>query len=510
MTEHDSAAFAPRAAELAAWPPRIEETHISVLVMMGDRVFKLKKPIELPFLDWRSPDTRLEMCRREVELNRRICPDVYLGVATVSDESGRPYDHLVVMRRMPEQRRLSRLVRDGASLHGELDRLADLVATFHAGATRTAFAARSASRDEVARNWRDNLMVLRDHEGDGLDAGVVARVDQLARTYLAGRLPLFDERAATGHAVDGHGDLLADDIYLLEDGPRVLDCLEFCDRLRAVDVLDDVAFLVMDLEDLGAAELGRHFLDSYRRHSGDRHPASLVHHFVAYRASVRSKVACVRSDQGDTGAGAHARRLLDLARTHLECGATRLVLVGGLPGTGKSSLAAELGQRTGWGVLRSDVVRKELLGVTPSARHAAAHGEGIYSAHHTRATYRELLTRARHDLERGESVIVDASWIDQRRRDEAAVVARETASELVALRCDAPPELAAGRLVRRGPGEASDATPAIARAMAAVADPWPSAQRVDTAVPIDESIAAAMEAIGPFELDPDRPPLLPT
>jgi predicted kinase len=278
----------------------------------------------------------------------------------------------------------------------------------------------------------------------------------------------------------------------------VLDCLEFSDRLRAVDVLDDVAFLAMDLERLGAPELAAHFLGSYARHSGEAHPVSLAHHYIAYRAGVRAKVACLRAAQGATAAAEQARQLLELTRSHLERGRVRLVLVGGLPGTGKTTLALGLGERTGWPVFRSDVVRKELLGIDPSTRLAAPYAEGIYRPEHTDATYRELLARARHRLERGDSVILDASWTDPARRDQAAAVAHATLSDLVALRCDAPVAVAAHRLRHRAAGEASDATPAIAEAMAAAAPKWDDAVVVDTTTAIEASASAALEAIGPF------------
>ena len=500
VSGNDRSELAPDPASLATWPPRIEETHISVVVSVGDRVYKLKKPIELPFLDWRSGAARREMCAREVELNRRTSPDVYLGVAAVGDVRGAVCDHLVVMRRMPDERRLSRLARDGTVPPGAIDGLAALVATFHARAERSDAIAHAAGVDAVARNWADNLTTLQQHAPGVLDPVAVGAVDRMAHAYLAGRRPLFDARARAGRAVDGHGDLLADDIYLLDDGPRVLDCLEFSDRLRAVDVLDDVAFLVMDLEDLGVAALGREFLEAYVRHSGERHPSSLLHHYVAYRAGVRAKVACLRSDQGDTAAIVRARRLLELARSHLARGAPRLVLVGGHPGTGKSTIADAIGGRTGWPVIRSDVVRKELAGVEPQTSMAAGFREGIYTPASTQVTYRELLDRARHRLEQGESVVLDASFSDGTWRERAAAVATSTSSDIVMLRCEAPAELAERRLRHRRPGGASDATPAIARAMAAIADPWEGGVHViDTSGPVEEASAAAAARIGPFD-----------
>src|SRR5207248_5092618 len=168
------------------------------------------------------------------------------------------------------------------------------------------------------------------------------------------------QRIALGAVRDGHGDLQAEDIFCLDDGPRILDCIEFDDRLRHVDVLADVAFLAMDLERLGAPEAAATFLARYREFARESYPPSLAHHYIAARAHVRCKVACLRHRQGDDGGADAARGLLDLTARHLEAARVRLVLVGGLPGTGKSTVAAALADATGWVVLRSDEVRKDV------------------------------------------------------------------------------------------------------------------------------------------------------
>jgi aminoglycoside phosphotransferase family enzyme len=237
------------------------ETHAAVLFFVADRAYKMKKPVDLGFLDFRSRADREVVCHREVELNRRLAPDVYLGVADVLGPDGRPCEHLVVMRRMPADRRLSALVRSGVPVSGHLRRLARMLAAFHATAPRGPEISVEGTRDALRQRWTDTFTMLRPFRGRVLDAGVAARVEQLTHDFLAGREALFDDRIATGRIVDGHADLLADDIFCLDDGPRVLDCIEFDDRLRHVDVLDDAAFLAMDVEHLGAAGAARDFLD---------------------------------------------------------------------------------------------------------------------------------------------------------------------------------------------------------------------------------------------------------
>ncbi len=490
--------FTPTGAD-GAYDPAVAETHSGLVFFAGDRAYKLKKAVDLGFLDFSTRAQREAACRREVELNRRLAPDVYLGVADVHDAAGEVCDHLVVMRRMPADRRLSKLVLDGAPVEAVLDDLARLLAAFHARAERSPEADRNASADALAGRWHANTAGLEPYAGRFVDADDVAVVDRLAARYLAGRAPLFAARVANDRACDGHGDLLTDDVFCLDDGPRVLDCLEFDDALRLDDALADVAFLAMDLERLGRPDLAKHFLAAYRIAAGDEWPASLAHHHVAYRAQVRAKVSAIRADQGVADAAPKAQRLLEMARAHLDAGRVRLVLVGGLPGTGKSTLARSLGEATGALVLRSDVVRKELAGLAADQPAAAPFGEGIYAASATADTYRELLARAEDALHSGENVVLDASWTDEARRLEARRVADATASDLVELRCVAPPDVVAERITVRAAagGDASDADTAIAAAMAAKADVWPSSVAIDTAAEPAAVVEVAQRVVGP-------------
>ena len=485
--------------------PAIAETHVSVVFFVGDRAYKLKKPVRTPFLDFSTPEQRRRACAREVELNRRLAPDVYLGVADVTGpdpgDERTPCDHLVVMRRMPAQRRLARLVAAGEATAGCIEQVARTVARFHAAAATSPAIAAEGTRDAVRGRWEDNIAELGRFRD--ADPGVQDRIARLARAYLDGRGPLFERRVAEGRIRDGHGDLLADDIFCLDDGPRILDCLEFDDRLRYVDGLDDACCLAMDLEHLGSPEAAGAFLAAYRREAADDHPASLAHHYSAYRAHMRAKVALLRHEQGDPEAAGRARQLLDLAERHLTAGQVRLVLVGGRPGTGKSTLARGIGQALGWRVLRTDEIRED---VVPRREQpgGAAYGAGRYAPAAVEAAYAALLERARPLLATGETVVLDGSWTSAARRAEAAVLARQTHTAPVPLRCAAPAEVAAARIEarRRRGGDPSEATPEVAAAMAAGEDPWPEASTVDTSGDEASSLRAALEALGTAATSP--------
>ncbi|GAA0249415.1 AAA family ATPase [Actinomadura nitritigenes] len=489
----------------------VSETHSGVVFFVGDRAYKLKKPLDLGFLDFSTRERREHACHEEIRLNRRFAPDVYLGVCDVRGPDGDLCDHLVTMRRMPPDRRLSTLVEAREPVEGPLRDTARILAAWHAEAPRGPRISAQETRDAVRSRWDDGFELVRSLPGHVIAGSAATEIERLAISFLAGRDPLFNARIAEGRVVDGHGDLLATDIFCLDDGPRILDCLEFDERLRWLDGLDDASFLAMDLEHLGAPDLAERFIGWYTEFAADPAPASLRHHYVAYRAFVRAKVACLRHAQGDGHAAAEARGYADVALRHLRAGKVDLVLVGGLPGTGKSSLAGALADRLGCTLLSSDRVRKELAGLSPETPAATPYGTGIYTPEWSRRTYRELAERAARLLQLGETVILDASWTDKAERDLIASVAHREHADLVAFRCDAPEALAAERMRRRTHG-ASDADSAVALAMSAEAAPWPEAATIDTSGTVSAALERALPIVRPHGADlvwPRRPFLSP-
>ena len=332
--------------------------------------------------------------------------------------------------------------------------------------------------------WHEGREQLVPLEDLALPAADLEAVADLADEYLAGRQELLDRRERAGQVRPGHGDLLAEDIFCLDDGARLLDCLEFDERLRTGDVLLDAAFLAMDLEAHGDATAGRWFLDRYREATGCSAPTSLEHHYIAYRAFVRAKVECLRARQGASGATAAAAHMLGLCRRHLDAGRIHLVVLGGLPATGKSTLADAVAAadplRRQWIVLSSDLVRKELAGHPPDTSCAAPYRQGIYSPSWTDRTYKELLRRAEVTLEQGINVVLDASWNRARHREEARRLAAATSAALTEARCVAPLEVCARRIAERHQ-IVSDADADVLAAMAADYDTWPESQPIGTA-----------------------------
>ncbi len=448
---------------------RVAETHISILLFVGDRVYKIRKPVHFGFLDFRDRANRASDCHREVELNRRLSPDVYIGVADLV-MSGELIDHMVVMKALPQERQLASLLRSEIAIEPWLDRVAATLSTFHATATRSVEISASASPLALAHKWKENFDEVSQLDNTTLDPAVETEIRNLVARWLSSHRALLETRIADGHICDGHGDLQASDVFCLDDGVRILDCLEFSDRLRWDDVCADVAFMAMDLERLGRPDAARMFVKAYERHSDTRLPPSLLHFHIALRAYVRAKVACLSSEQNVMSADS-ARELQVLALKHLRSARSTLVLVGGLPGTGKSTLAAGLAEETGWVLVRSDEIRQQ--------RQA---GPDRYAPKAVAAVYDELLRTAKEHLEKDESVILDASWLSGEERDKAVHVAQETRKELLSILCRCEDAVAADRIRRRleRRDDVSEATVAVRDAMALHMDPWPTATVIDT------------------------------
>lgn len=455
----------------------VRRTGSGAVFLVGDRAFKVRRPVDDGLLDLTSRSSRLEACRRELRLNRRAAPDVYLGLGSLEDPARGP-EPAVVMRRMPAARRLARLVGTGAGRQDATEQhvrdVARAVAVFHGGARRHPSIWAAGSRDALVARWSEDLdRALSAPAHVVVDGAVVEEVARLALRFLAGRDELFEGRIEQNRVVDGHGDLSADAVFCLDDGPRLLGCLDLDATSRHADQLDDLCSLAMDLDRLGRADLAAVLVGHYVGLTGDPAPPALVHHYVAHRAFRRAGASTLA---GAADAGAVAT-LAALALDHLRRGAVRLVLVGGPPATGKSTLARGIGDRTGLVVLRSDEVRREL---DPAGASAA----GQYSPAAVRRTYAELLRRAGVLLRQGRSVVLDASWSDPAERLLASELTAETSSDLVSVRCAVTPRAAGTRDGR------------FAR--------WPGSYRVDTDGPPEQVLQEALELLGL----PQRRPLL--
>ncbi len=441
------------------------QTHVSHLFFAGDYVYKVKKPVNFGFLDFSTLQKRRAAAVAELELNRRVAPDIYLDVAAVHrDDSGRlrfsaptlVQEVAVVMRRLPEAQRLSRLVAAGDARPEMMQDLGRLVADFHRRAASNPQIARFGSLETVRHNWTENFEQTEPYIGRTLSRKAWEICKTEIERFMRAYADLFEERVRQGWIRDCHGDLQTDDIFI--DGKtgaaHVLDCIEFNERFRYSDTLADAAFLSMDLRYRGAPDLAEAFLEGYFQHSSDERIPALLRFYESYRAYVRGKVRSFVIDQPGpsreekAAATDEARRFFDLATADARRLRPRLVLITGLMGTGKTRQAEELGRRAGVSVWHSDVVRKRLAGLDPEEERRVPFGTDIYSPEWNEKTYAALIEEARKELARGNSVILDASWSRAEQRRRARRAAEEREALFAVIECSAPDEALRVRLTK--------------------------------------------------------------
>jgi aminoglycoside phosphotransferase family enzyme/predicted kinase len=472
--------------------PAVHQTHTGMVVLVGDRAYKTKRAVVTDFLDFSTVALREEALARELELNSRLSPQAYLGLAHLEGPGADEREPVLVMRRYPDSARLSSRVKAGVDVSGDLRDVARILAEFHTRGRRGLDVDVHGRVPAVTARWEDNLDEMAPFADDVVPRDTLKRVRELATQFIAGRAVLFADRISLRRIVDGHADLLADDVFCLDSGPVLLDCLDFDERLRCVDGLDDAAFLAMDLEFLGRPDLAELFLDEYCRQAADPAPEALRHFCIAYRAVVRAKVDCIRVSQGVAEARADAVRHLDLAVGHLRAAVPKVILVGGGPGTGKTTLARSLAEQIGAEVISTDDVRRDLV------RDGVISGEpgrleaGLYTPENTARVYTVVRRRAHSVLASGGSVILDGTWRAEPERERVRELAQTAHAALVELACTTPLREAQARIETRT-GSTSDATPEIAAAMEHRAGAWPGAYVIDTARPIADSVAEAQE-----------------
>ena len=465
------------------------QTHLSHVFLTERRVYKLRKSVDLGFVDFTTREERNADCVREISLNRRLAPDVYLGVAPLLTDGHACWagpiseaasfgdsapEHFVVMRRLRDGRDALSLLEKGVLSELQIDRVARRIANFHErnqlGAPAPFAAAVWQARcvDPVEECFRTLFAVSE----DGGVRALLAETADLMRDFAKRHVQRFEERRLSGRAVDGHGDLHLQHIWFEEDDadPVIIDCLEFSEELRQIDTASEVAFPAMDLWYRDQRLLAERFLRTYASERDDFDLYGVVDYFIAYRALVRAKIAAIVSVDANIDPGQRTRAAASAGR-HLELAAEVmggkapgfLVLVGGVVGTGKSTVAEALAEQLGGVVISSDRVRKQLAGLPPTSRVRALPDQGFYAPDAVERTYAALFDRARPIAASGRVAILDATFSRRRHRAMAADLAAElgVGQRMIDVRC--APEIARARLVRRAAeaAGASDAGPAF-------------------------------------------------
>ena len=477
--------------------PGIErrQTHISTVFLLERDVYKLKKPVDLGFLDFRTLEQRRVACAAEVALNARLAPGVYQGVVPLTERDGTLVDWAVHMRRLPDARRADVLLESGALQAAELDAVASTLAGFHAACPVAP--AQHADPRIVRFNVEENFEQTSERLAGG---GDLLRGDQVRELvawqtgFLRDHWTLFEQRAASGRVRDGHGDLRLDHVYLHVDAiaraPLVIDCIEFNERFRYGDVCADIAFLSMDLASRGRVDLAERFVARYARESHDYDLYALVDFYESYRAFVRAKVSLMMGDETE------ARRylLLALSADRRALLAPSVVCVGGTIAAGKSTIAERLGDAMSAPVIDADRTRKAMLGVAPTAPLHATAWHGAYDPTFTALVYTELVRRADVVLASGRPVVLDASFRSGDLRAAARRLAQRRGVPFVFVECRAPREVCLQRLAER------ERAPSVSDGRRAIVDEFsrsweppaelPDAELIvlDTTLPVREAI----------------------
>ena len=471
--QRDVVAFlsTPAAYGLTSGPVERIDTHISTVWLAGDRAYKLKRAVRFDYVDFSTVALRRVACDAEMRLNRRTAPMLYLAVRAVTrqadgslalDGPGDSIDWLIEMKRFDQETLFDRLAERGRLDIATMGPLASAIAHLHAGARiRTDRGGRAGMAWVADGNAREFL----EHGAGVLDPALGARLAAQTRTELCRHAARLDARCRAGLVRECHGDLHLRNICLLDGVPTIFDGVEFNDDISCIDVLYDVAFVLMDLWRRGLRAHANALFNEYIGATGDVDALCLLPLFLSCRAAVRAKTSLTAAAQS-SGAGRReeleraAAEYLDLAGAFLRPAPAQLIAIGGFSGAGKSTLAHGLapgiGAAPGALVVRSDVVRKSLMAVTPLTPldHAG------YAPAVTRRVYGELTARALAALKAGHSVIADAVFARPEDRQAIAEAARTAGAPFLGLWLDAPPAILAKRIADRSL-DASDATTAV-------------------------------------------------
>jgi aminoglycoside phosphotransferase family enzyme/predicted kinase len=412
-------------------PPaeRIEliETHISWVILTGPYAYKIKKPVNLGFLDFSALEKRHFYCEEELRLNRRLAPEIYLEVIAIGGTPQLPVlgkepaiEYAIRMRQFSQDALLDRVLARGELTPRHIDAIAREVARFHGRTAKAPAGSHFGNAQAVCAPVAENFRQIREHVAGG---AALEALEAWSEKEYAARSADFETRKAAGFVRECHGDLHLGNMALLGGEIVLFDCIEFSENLRWIDVMSEIAFLAMDLEDRGQTGLARRFLGTYLEQTGDYAGLKVLRFYLVYRAMVRAKVACIRAAQAGMAqaernkALAIYREYIELAGRFIRPAKPWLAITHGLSGSGKTTCAQAVVERLGAIRIRSDIERKRLFGLAPEARSGSGLDSGLYTPAAHANTYRRLEDLARMVAEAGYPAVVDAAFLKRAERD---------------------------------------------------------------------------------------------
>lgn len=475
----------------------ILETHISWVVLTGRYAYKIKKPVNLGFLDFTTLEKRAFYCREELRLNRRLAPALYLEVVGIGGSpehprvgGGEAVEYAVRMTQFGQDQLASRLLNSGKLMPQHIEQLAQKIAAFHQQAARAESGSRFGSLQSITAQALQNFDQIAALAGAAEDRAALDHLRTWTEHELSARRDSFATRLSSGWVRDCHGDLHLGNIALIDGEITPFDCIEFNAELRWNDVASEVAFLAMDLIDRGRPDFAFLFLNGYLEVGGDYGAVGVLRFYLVYRAMVRAKVHCLRAHQPQISDAEHMRLLaayrgyLNLAKRFTLRRTPALIIMHGLSGSGKSMISQALLQAMGAIRIRSDVERKRLHGM-PMLEHAAdGVAAGIYSETVTQRVYGHLARLAREVIVSGYPAILDGAFLKRWQRELMRDLARELGSPFVIAGLQAPESVLCERIARRSGGghDASDAGLAVLSHQIASHDPIADDERACTVI----------------------------
>ncbi len=483
------------------------ETHISWVLLTGEFAYKIKKPVNLGFLDFSTLERRAFYCREELRLNRRLAPELYLTVVSITGTerqpllcgSGEAIEYAVKMRQFDQAAQLDRVLARNELLPAHIDLLAAIVSHFHqnlpSAPVESPFGTAAAVRQPVL----ENFIQIRAHLQKTALLQRLAPLEAWSHQQCEQLKDTFAARKADGFIRECHGDMHLRNMALIDNKVVVFDCIEFNENLRWIDVISEIAFLVMDLQDRQQPQLAQRFLNAYLEKTGDYAGLRVLRFYQLYRAMVRTKVDAIRLHQAGMS-GEESQSILNdlsaylhLAGTYTGTASPCLIITHGVSGTGKTTHTQPLVEQLPAIRIRSDVERKRLFGIAADTHRAAEIDQGIYTPEATARTYERLKELSALILRCGYTVIVDATFLQASCRQPFILLARELGLPFYILDFSAPPELLRQRIRQRQlQQDASDATLAVLEKQLARYQPLSKAEQqytlsIDTADEVDMS-----------------------
>jgi aminoglycoside phosphotransferase family enzyme/predicted kinase len=442
---------------------QVIETHISWVLLTGPYAYKIKKQVDLGFLDFSTLAKRRHYCEEELRLNQRLAPELYLAVIAITGTASQPVlggsgpviEYAVKMREFAQSAQLDRALSRGELRSEHIVHLAAAVARFHA---RAAAAGADSLFGDAAAVWQpagENFAQIRPHLDTERDRDLLDMLQAWSVKTHARLAAVWPLRKQAGFIRECHGDMHLGNMALIDDKILIFDCLEFNERLRWIDVMSEVAFVTMDLQDRGRPGLAHRFLNDYLQHNGDYQGLDVLRFYQVYRALVRAKVACLRLAQEGLSTAqrdeirSHYRQYLHLAEHYTRAAPTPLIITHGLSGSGKTTVSDALLESSGAIRIRSDVERKRLFGLSSTARSGSAIAADLYSTEASHQTYQHLAALAHSIISAGFAAIVDAAFLKRSQREQFHRLADDLQVPFVIFHCDAPIDLLRQRIRER-------------------------------------------------------------